>query len=114
MEIIIYHNPRWKKSRESVKILEKEKVSFRIIEYLKNQISRKEINNILNILDIDIADLIRKNELEFKSINDDDKKNKNKLLELILNYPKVMQRPVIINDKKGVIGRPPENIYKIL
>lgn len=114
MEIIIYHNPRWKKSRESVKILEKEKVSFRIIEYLKNKISRKEINNILNILDINIEDLLRKNELEFKSISDDDKKNKNKLIELILNHPKVMQRPVIINDKKGVIGRPPENIYKIL
>lgn len=97
-----------------MKILEKEKVSFKIIEYLKNQISRKEINNILTILDIDIEDLIRKNELEFKSINDDDKKNKNKLIDLILNYPKVMQRPVIINDKKGVIGRPPENIYKIL
>lgn len=114
MEIIIYHNPRWKKSRESVKILEKEKVSFRIIEYLKNKISRTEIDNILNILDISIEDLIRKNELEFKSISDDDKKNKNKLIELILNHPKVMQRPVIINDKKGVIGRPPENIYKIL
>ena len=97
-----------------MKILEKEKVSFKIIEYLKNQISKKEVNNILNILDIDIEDLIRKNELEFKSINDDDKKNKNKLIELILNYPKVMQRPVIINDKKGVIGRPPENVYKIL
>ena len=97
-----------------MKILEKEKVSFRKIEYFKNQISRKEINNILNILDIDIEDLIRKNELEFKSINDDDKKNKNILIELILNHPKVMQRPVIINDKKGVIGRPPENIYKIL
>ena len=97
-----------------MKILEKEKVSFRIIEYLKNQISKKEINNILNILDIGIEDLIRKNELEFKSINDDDKKNKNILIELILNHPKVMQRPVIINDKKGVIGRPPENIYKIL
>ena len=97
-----------------MKILEKEKVSFRIIEYLKNKISRAEINNILNILDISIEDLLRKNELEFKSISDDDKKNKNKLIELILNYPKVMQRPVIINDKKGVIGRPPENIYKIL
>ena len=97
-----------------MKILEKEKVSFKIIEYLKNQISKKEVNNILNILDIDIEDLIRKNELEFKSINDDDKKNKNILIELILNHPKVMQRPVIINDKKGVIGRPPENIYKIL
>ena len=97
-----------------MKILEKEKVSFRIIEYLKNKISRIEINNILNILDISIEDLIRKNELEFKSINDNDKKNKNKLIELILNHPKVMQRPVIINNKKGVIGRPPENIYKIL
>ena len=97
-----------------MKILEKEQVSFRIIEYLKKQITRKEINNILNILDIGIEDLIRKNELEFKSINDDDKKNENKLIELILNHPKVMQRPVIINDKKGVIGRPPENVYKIL
>ena len=114
MNITIYHNPRWSKSRESVKILEKEKVSFRIIEYLKNKISRTEIDNILNILDISIEDLLRKNELEFKSISDDDKKNKNKLIELILNHPKVMQRPVIINDKKGVIGRPPENIYKIL
>lgn len=97
-----------------MKILEKEKVSFRIIEYLKNKISKTEIDNILNILDISIEDLLRKNELEFKSISDDDKKNKNKLIELILNHPKVMQRPVIINDKKGVIGRPPENIYKIL
>ncbi len=97
-----------------MKILEKEKVSFRIIEYLKNKISRTEIDNILNILDISIEDLLRKNELEFKSISDDDKKNKKKLIELILNHPKVMQRPVIINDKKGVIGRPPENIYKIL
>lgn len=97
-----------------MKILERKKLPFKIIEYLKNQISRKEINNILNILNIGVEDLIRKNEIEFRSINDKDKENKDKLIELILNHPKVMQRPIIINDKKGVIGRPPENIYKIL
>ena len=80
----------------------------------KNKTYLGALDVILNILDISIEDLLRKNELEFKSISDDDKKNKNKLIELILNHPKVMQRPVIINDKKGVIGRPPENIYKIL
>ena len=62
MEFLIYHNPRWSKSRESVKILKKECNSFRIIEYLKESIDKKTIQDILNILNVNAVDLIRKND----------------------------------------------------
>ena len=69
MSIIIYHNPRWSKSRESVKILEKKCDSFKTIEYLKESINKKTILNILNILNVKAIDLIRKNEKQFKELN---------------------------------------------
>lgn len=116
MNIIIYHNPRWSKSRESVKILKKECNSFRIIEYLKESIDKKTIQDILNILNVNAVDLIRKNDTEFKNLNlsENEINNSNLLIDLIIKYPKIMQRPIILNENKGVIGRPPENIYNIL
>ena len=116
MNIIIYHNPRWSKSRESVKILKKECNSFRIIEYLKESIDKKTIQDILNILNVNAIDLIRKNDTEFKNLNlsENEINNSNLLIDLIIKYPKIMQRPIILNENKGVIGRPPENIYNIL
>ena len=59
--------------------------------------------------------MIRKNEKEFKTSDISAKeKNRNKLIQLIVENPKIMERPIILNGEKGVIGRPPENIYKIL
>ena len=115
MSVTIYHNPRWSKSRESVKILQKECKPFNIVQYMKEKINQKTLENILNILNIEPIDLIRKNEREFKISDISPKeKNRNKLIQLIVENPKIMERPIILNGEKGVIGRPPENIYKIL
>lgn len=98
-----------------MKILQKECKSFNIIQYINEKIDQKTLENILNILNIEPIDLIRKNEKEFKTSNISLKeKNRNKLIQLIIEYPKIMERPIILNGRKGVIGRPPENIYKIL
>tara|TARA_B110000263_G_scaffold244537_1_gene252702 strand:+ start:3533 stop:3832 length:300 start_codon:yes stop_codon:yes gene_type:complete len=99
-----------------VKILKKECNSFRIIEYLKESIDKKTIQDILNILNVNAVDLIRKNDTEFKNLNlsENEINNSNLLIDLIIKYPKIMQRPIILNENKGVIGRPPENIYNIL
>ena len=115
MNIKIYHNPRWGKSRESVKILKEKCSSFTIIEYLKI-INKQTIQNIINILNINAIELIRKNEKEFKDLNlsKEEIDNNDLLIDLIIKYPKIMQRPIILNGNKGVIGRPPENIYNIL
>lgn len=98
-----------------MKILQKECKSFKIVQYLKEKINQKNLENILNILNIEPIDLIRKNEKEFKTSDISAKeKNRNKLIQLIVENPKIMERPIILNGEKGVIGRPPENIYKIL
>ena len=99
-----------------MKILNKECKSFEIIEYLKKSIDKMTIQNILDALNINAIDLVRKNEKQFKdlSLSQDQLDNDDLLINLIIKYPKIMQRPIIIKNDKGVIGRPPENIYKIL
>ena len=99
-----------------MKILNKECKSFKIIEYLKESIDKTTIQNILVALNINAIDLVRKNEKQFKdlSLSQDELNNDDLLINLIIKYPKIMQRPIIIKNDKGVIGRPPENIYNIL
>lgn len=114
MSIIIYHNPRWGKSRNSVRILEENNINYEVVEYLKKPLKFDELKNILTILDLKPIDIIRKSESEYKDNNIGAIKDDNKILEAILKYPKILQRPIILNGEKGVIGRPPENILSIL
>ena len=114
MSIIIYHNPRWGKSRNSVRILEENNINYEVVEYLKKPLKFDELKNILTILDLKPIDIIRKSESEYKDNNIGAIKDDNKILEAILKHPKILQRPIILNGEKGVIGRPPESILSIL
>ena len=116
MGITIYHNPNWSKSRESVKILKKTSEPFIIINYCKIGLSINTINIILKKIGIEPIELIRKKDKTFVNLklSDDQIKNKEFLVSIISKHPRIMERPIIINENKGVIGRPPENIYKIL
>ena len=115
MKTIIYHNPRWGKSRNSVRILEENNIDYEIVEYLKNPLDVLKLKEILNILSLDPIDIIRTSESDFIDnklstiINDIEK-----ILEAIEKYPKILQRPIIIHGNRGVIGRPPENILEII
>ena len=116
MKIQIYHNPNWSKSRESVKVLKQEVDSFKIIDYCREGLSVDTINMIIKQLGIKPIDLIRKRDKTFIDLKLSNAQlcNKDFLVNIINKYPKIMERPIILNGKKGVIGRPPENIYKIL
>ena len=116
MKIEIYHNPRWSKSRESVKILKKINKPFTIIEYLKDGLNKQNLNDVLSKLNLDPIQIIRINDKKFKELHltEADLTNKNKLLDILIENPIILERPIIINNNKGIIGRPPENIYKIL
>ena len=115
-KILIYHNPRWGKSRESVKILVDKDVQFEVIEYLKYPINKLDLIKLIKILDINPLELIRKGEQEFKDLNLDSSQLEdiNFLADCIASYPKIMQRPIIIKGNKGIIARPPEKIFDIL
>ena len=112
--IKIYHNTRCKKSREGLEILEESGQKFKIVEYLKTTLSFNELKSIINLLDITPIELIRKNEAIWKDhykgkILDDDE-----IIYLMIEYPKLIERPIVINKQKAIIGRPPEDIKQVL
>ena len=109
----IYHNPRCRKSRETLSILiEKEK--FEIIEYLKNPLKKSEIENILSWLKISAKDLIRKEEKLFKESFKGKELTDAQCLELIHKHPILMQRPIVVKNQSAVLGRPPINVLDLL
>lgn len=112
--IKIYHNPRCRKSREGLQLLEKSGKEFEIVKYLENVPTEEELNVIIKKLDIAPIQLVRKMEKiwkeEYKSKDLTDKE----IVTAMITNPKLIERPIIINKKQAVIGRPPENILKII
>lgn len=109
----IYHNPRCSKSRDTLKILLSKTNEITVINYLKNPITFDELNNIIKKLNIQPIELIRKNENLWKENYRSKKLNNNEIIQLILDNPKLMERPIVTNNKKAVIGRPPENVLSL-
>ena len=85
-----------------------------IIEYLKNPPNVNELNEICENLNMSAIDITRTNEKEYKesniSLNDSD----DVIINEIVRHPRLMERPIVIKGNKGIIGRPPENVLKLL
>jgi arsenate reductase len=112
--IKIYHNPRCSKSRQGVTILENSKQEFEIIKYLDVIPTEKELKEIIKLLDISPIDLVRKNEKIWKeNFKGKVLSDKEIIIAMIVN-PKLIERPIVINNNKAVIGRPLENISSII
>jgi len=110
----IYHNPRCSKSRQGLSILKDANVEFEIIEYLKTPLSKKEITEIVAKLNIDPIDLIRKNETDWKENFKGKEMTNEQVIDAMVAYPKLIERPIVIQGNKAVIGRPPEKIVSLL
>ena len=110
----IYHNPRCRKSREGVQYLAEKGVLFEIVEYLKEEISETKMKLLLNKLNITAIQLIRKNEKIWKEKFKNKELTESEIINLLCTEPKLMERPIIESKNKAVIGRPKENIDKLL
>jgi arsenate reductase len=112
--IKIYHNSRCKKSREGLAILENSGKEFEVVNYLDNIPNEKELATVINLLDISPIQLVRKNEKiwkeEFKGKNLSD----SDIIKAMIQNPKLIERPLVINNNKAVIGRPTETILEII
>ena len=109
----IYHNPRCSKSRDTLKIILSKTNKITVIDYLKNPITFDELNNIIEKLNIHPIELIRKNESFWKENYKSKKLNENEIMQLMLDNTKLMERPIVINNEKAIIGRPPENVLSL-
>ena len=112
--ITIYHNPMWSKSRKSVEILNQEQINFNIIEYLKNPPNIDTLKSLTKKLNLKPIDIIRKKDKLFKELQIDTINEDEKILDIITKNPKLLERPIIVNGEKAVIGRPPELLYDII
>ena len=109
----LYHNPRCGKSRQALALLEGKYLE--IIFYLKDVPSVKELEDICSKCDVEPVELLRKNEAEYKELkNKHGEPSNEQSLDWMHEHPKLIERPILINGSKGVVGRPPENVLKIL
>ena len=112
--IKIYHNPRCRKSREGLQILEESGKPFEIIQYLKSVPSFDEMKSIIDLLGITPVELIRKNEVIWKENFKGKDLSDDQIIQAMIDNPKLIERPIVIHNDKAVIGRPPEKIQQIL
>lgn len=112
--IKIYHNNRCRKSREGLQILEDSGKPFEIIKYLENIPSKSELKKIIDLLGISPIELVRQNEAIWKGQYKGKELADNEIIDVMINNPKLIERPIVINGKKATIGRPPILIKDIL
>jgi arsenate reductase len=112
--IKIYHNPRCSKSRQGLELLENSGKQFEIVKYLENIPSKEELTSIIKKLQIQPIELIRKNEAIWKENYKGKELSDSGIIEAMVSNPKLIERPIVVNNAKAAIGRPLENIQNII
>lgn len=112
--ITILHNNRCGKSRAALQFLESKGVAFEVRNYLENPLSEVEIEDLLSKLDTSIHNIIRKNEDLWKENFLETTYSDSGLVSILANYPKLLQRPIVIKDNKAIIAREIEKLEKFL
>ncbi|RED92453.1 arsenate reductase (glutaredoxin) [Marinoscillum furvescens] len=110
----IFHNPRCRKSRETLNLLEEKGEMITIIEYLKTPPAKKELQEIVEMLGIKPEQLVRKGEPIYKEQFKGKTLSDEEWIEALVENPKLIERPIVIKDGKAEIGRPPEKVLDIL
>ena len=112
--VTIWHNPRCGKSRDAAKLLEEKGIDADVVKYLETPPSKKELKAVLKMLGISARELMRTKEDIYKELNLKEESDEEKLIDAMVENPKLIERPVVIKDGKAAIGRPLENIVDIL
>lgn len=115
MTIKMYHNPSCSKSRATLQLLDDNGVKPAITEYLSTPPDFEELSNILNLLGLEPRQLMRKGEAEYTAANlDNPDLTRDELIQAMIDHPKLMERPIVVNGNKAAIGRPPESVLDII
>lgn len=113
-KIIVYHNPRCSKSRCAIDFLKEKKKDFEVVEYLHNVPDEKELRSVIQKLGIKPEELLRKGEEDFKTNFKDKQLSDEEWIQVMIKFPKLIERPIVIIGNKAVVARPTERILEIL
>ncbi len=113
-KVTIWHNPRCSKSRNSMALLEEKGVDAEVVKYLDTPPTKEELKTLLSQLGMNARELMRIKEDIYKELGLNEVENEEKLIEAMVENPKLIERPIVIKDGKAVIGRPIENVVELL
>lgn len=114
MTLTVYHNPRCRKSREAIQYLEDKGVSFDIIKYLEQSFDKNTLDQVLKKIDMKPSEILRKNETLWKKEFSSKKWSEEQILNLLVEHPNLIERPIVTHSTSGVLARPLENLIEFL
>ncbi len=114
VKVVIWHNPRCSKSRETMKLLEAQGIAPEVRFYLEDAPSEAELREALSLLGIGAGDLVRRGEAAFREEGLSKASSDEEILAAMLRVPKLIERPIVFANGKAAIGRPPEAVLDIL
>jgi len=115
MSVTIFHNPRCSKSRETLALLEQKSIQPDIIEYLKTPLSAEQISTLVQQLGFSsVRELMRTKEDIYKELDLKNEQDEAALIAAMQAHPKLIERPIVVNNNKAALGRPPENVLSVL
>jgi len=111
MKDCILHNPRCRKSRKTLSLLRERGVDVEVVEYLRHPPSPSELHKICTLLDVHPTELVRTGESQFRELglSLDDDRTVEDWIDILVEYPRLIERPIVVLGGKAVVGRPPEN-----
>ncbi len=110
----IYHNPRCSKSRQTLQLIKDSGTEVEIIEYLNSIPTADELKMILVKLNLSPKDILRKGEAVYKEKFKNSDFNDDEWIKVMIEYPKLIERPIVVKGNKAVLGRPPENVLDLI
>jgi arsenate reductase len=113
-EIQIWHNPKCSKSRGALELLETKGIKTDIVKYLETTPSREQLINILKKLNMKASELLRTGEDIYKELNLKNIDDEDKLIDIMVENPILIERPIIVKGEIAVIARPIENLEELL
>lgn len=113
-KVAIWHNPKCSKSRQALEIVEQNGCEKEVVKYLEVTPSKDQLKNVLKMLGISPRELMRTKEDLYKELDLKNETNDEKLIDAMVQNPKLIERPIIIKGNKAVIARPPEKALELL
>jgi|SRR5690554_229329 len=110
----LYHNPRCSKSREALQLLEEKGETVEVIKYLETPPTHQELSQVIELLGIKPIELVRTQENDWKQNYNDKELSDDEVIDAMIAFPKLIERPIAIKGTQAAIGRPPSNILTIL
>lgn len=110
----IYYNPKCSKCRSTLELLKEKGKQVEVVEYLQDVPSKSVLQDLIGKLGISASQLLRKHESSYEESGLNEGSSEDEILDVMMKYPILIERPIVVHNGKAIIGRPPENILAIL